>query len=263
MLHLRHGGDAVDRHVLVYAGPERLAGYAHLDVTDEVAGSSAELVVDPGLRGQGSGRRLVRQLLAETPGRPAAAVVARRQPGRRRAGRARWASRSPARCGRCAGRCTPRCPHPVLPDGVFVRTFRPGRGRRGLARAERTRLRRPPRAGPLDGRRPAPTGWPSRGSTRRLLPRRTATRTGSSASTGPRCTGAGRARPRADRRGVRGRRRPRRAGARPRPGADPGRAAAPARAAAWPRRDAVRRRGQRRRRSGCTATSASPAGTST
>src|SRR5262249_54724027 len=86
MPHLRHGGAAVGRSALVYAGADQLAGYAHLDATDEVAGPSAELVVDPGLRGHGYGRRLVTQLLTETPdgrlrlwshgGLPAAAALA-------------------------------------------------------------------------------------------------------------------------------------------------------------------------------------------
>jgi mycothiol synthase len=42
MLHLRHGGDAGTRHILLWSGDE-LAGYAHLDLTDAVAGASAEL----------------------------------------------------------------------------------------------------------------------------------------------------------------------------------------------------------------------------
>ena len=65
-LHLRHGGDAHVRNVLVYAGGV-LAAYAHLDVTDPVEGSSAELVVDPAHRGGGVGGRLVDELLRESP----------------------------------------------------------------------------------------------------------------------------------------------------------------------------------------------------
>jgi mycothiol synthase len=86
MLHLRYGGDAPARNVLVYREQRReqrsepprgwdeaaaghgtpLAAYAHLDVTDLVAGASAELVVDPDHRRKGHGRRLVQTLLAET-----------------------------------------------------------------------------------------------------------------------------------------------------------------------------------------------------
>lgn len=126
MLHLRHGGDTADRHVLVYAGPDRLAGYAHLDSSDEVAGASAELVVDPGLRGQGFGRRLVRQLLAESGdgrlrlwshgGHPSAAGLAAAMGFT--VSRSLWQMRRSLYAP---------LPAPTLPDGVFVRTFRPGK----------------------------------------------------------------------------------------------------------------------------------------
>jgi mycothiol synthase len=65
MLHLRYGGDAAVRNVLAWAS-DRLVGYAHLDVTDVVAGASAELVVHPEQRRHGVGRRLVDELLADT-----------------------------------------------------------------------------------------------------------------------------------------------------------------------------------------------------
>jgi mycothiol synthase len=70
-LHLRHGGDDGVRHLLAYGDGRgdlpHLAGYAHLDVTDEVAGSSAEVVVDPAWRRQGVGRLLVEAVRAESP----------------------------------------------------------------------------------------------------------------------------------------------------------------------------------------------------
>jgi mycothiol synthase len=62
-LHLRDGGDAEDLHFLAYLD-DQLAGYAHLDLTDHVDGPSAELVVHPGLRGQGVGRRLMADVVA-------------------------------------------------------------------------------------------------------------------------------------------------------------------------------------------------------
>ena len=46
LLHLRHGGDKSDSH-LVITENEKIIGYAHLDQTDLVAGSAVELVVDP------------------------------------------------------------------------------------------------------------------------------------------------------------------------------------------------------------------------
>jgi mycothiol synthase len=86
-LHLRYGGEGPDRHILLLLpGPdsrlpgtglaaghaaevnglglttttgEIVVGYAHLDPTDAVAGSAAELVVHPAYRGRGYGRLLV------------------------------------------------------------------------------------------------------------------------------------------------------------------------------------------------------------
>lgn len=66
LLHLPLGGDEQGQHLL--AGPTvELAGYAHLDVTDPVAGPSAELVVAPLARRQGTGRALVEELLRRSP----------------------------------------------------------------------------------------------------------------------------------------------------------------------------------------------------
>jgi mycothiol synthase len=66
MLHLRYGGDEPVRNLLAWSG-NALVGYAHLDVTDEVAGASAELVVHPQHRRHGIGRRLVDELVSESP----------------------------------------------------------------------------------------------------------------------------------------------------------------------------------------------------
>ncbi|MFM8842261.1 MAG: GNAT family N-acetyltransferase, partial [Actinomycetota bacterium] len=62
LLHLRHGGDKDDRHIVITEdrdGRESLAGYAHLDLTDQVEGPSAELVIPPDFRGKGFGRALL------------------------------------------------------------------------------------------------------------------------------------------------------------------------------------------------------------
>ena len=77
MLHLPSTAPSRDRHLLVFTSPvgdddpltgvERLAGYAHLDPTDPVDGSSAEVVVHPELRGHGIGRLMVEHLQTMSP----------------------------------------------------------------------------------------------------------------------------------------------------------------------------------------------------
>ncbi|MFI6502033.1 mycothiol synthase [Nonomuraea typhae] len=68
MLHLRYGGDARARSLLLYDGVT-LAGYAHVDPTDEVEGPSGELVIHPSFRGQGYGKRLLGEVLELSGGR--------------------------------------------------------------------------------------------------------------------------------------------------------------------------------------------------
>ena len=65
VLHLRHGGDMDDQHLIVEEGGE-IVGYAHIDLTDLVAGSSAELVVHPLHRGRGLGRALLKEICSIT-----------------------------------------------------------------------------------------------------------------------------------------------------------------------------------------------------
>lgn len=68
MLHLRYGGDRRARSLLLYDG-DALAGYAHVDPTDEVEGPSGELVIRPAHRSRGHGKRLLRAVLELTDGR--------------------------------------------------------------------------------------------------------------------------------------------------------------------------------------------------
>jgi mycothiol synthase len=120
-LHLSHGGDVSDENLLLWYGDE-LAGYAHLDTTDLVAGPSAELVVRPRFRQRGLGARLVDELLARSPdGRlrlwahgahPAATSLARRLGFERT--RVLWQMRRSLLAP---------IPDPQLPPGVTVRTF--------------------------------------------------------------------------------------------------------------------------------------------
>ena len=58
LLHLRHGGDKSDSH-LMHQVQSKVIGYAHLDQTDLVAGPSVELVVDPNHRSSGIGKQLL------------------------------------------------------------------------------------------------------------------------------------------------------------------------------------------------------------
>ena len=58
LLHLRHGGDKSDSH-LVIEKDDQVIAYAHLDITDLVAGPSVEAVVHPKYRGQGFGTALL------------------------------------------------------------------------------------------------------------------------------------------------------------------------------------------------------------
>jgi mycothiol synthase len=102
----------------------RLAGYAHVDPTDAVAGPSGELVIHPEFRRRGLGRRLLEAVLAETGGRlrlwahgghPGAARLAA-SAGFERV-RSLWQMRRSLFAA---------LPDPVVPEGIRIATFRPG-----------------------------------------------------------------------------------------------------------------------------------------
>ncbi|HET7902449.1 MAG TPA: mycothiol synthase [Candidatus Nanopelagicales bacterium] len=124
VLHLRYGGDSDVRHVLAHAG-DRLVGYAHLDVTDQVAGSSAEVAVDPAYRRQGVGQGLVRRAQAESPdgrlrlwshGEESGAAPLAASLGFRRSRTLFQMRRS----------LLSALPEPMWADGVRLRSFLPG-----------------------------------------------------------------------------------------------------------------------------------------
>jgi mycothiol synthase len=58
VLHLRHGGDKSDSHLIIES-ENKVIGYAHIDDTDLVAGPSVELVVHPEHRKSGYGKELL------------------------------------------------------------------------------------------------------------------------------------------------------------------------------------------------------------
>ena len=62
LLHLRHGGDKADSHLVIEKYNQVIA-YAHLDKTDLVAGPSVEAVVHPKYRGQGFGTQLLNEAI--------------------------------------------------------------------------------------------------------------------------------------------------------------------------------------------------------
>jgi mycothiol synthase len=62
LLHLRHGGDKSDSHIVFEEGDQIIA-YAHLDTTDLVAGPSVEAVVHPKHRGKGLGSLILKEAI--------------------------------------------------------------------------------------------------------------------------------------------------------------------------------------------------------
>jgi mycothiol synthase len=62
LLHLRHGGDKSDSHLVIVENKVVIA-YAHLDATDLVAGPSVEAVVHPQHRGKGLGALILKEAI--------------------------------------------------------------------------------------------------------------------------------------------------------------------------------------------------------
>ena len=66
LIHLHHGGDDADEHLVATSDSGKIIGYLHLDQTDTVAGSVVEVVVHPEFRQQGVGRALVETAIAKS-----------------------------------------------------------------------------------------------------------------------------------------------------------------------------------------------------
>lgn len=124
MLHLPRGGDEKVRNLLVRKD-NRIVGYAHLDVTDEVEGSSAELAVHPAARRNGVGRALVEALLQESPDGRLRLWAHGESPGSGALAtsmgfaqsRVLWQMRRPL---------AEALPEPQIPEGIAIRTFEVG-----------------------------------------------------------------------------------------------------------------------------------------
>lgn len=124
MLHLRHGGDEFDSHVLAHNADGALTGYLHLDTTDVVSGASCELAVAPEARRQGIGAALVQTAWDATDlpmrlwahGSDHGAHGLATSMGFRQV-RTLWQMRRSLYAD---------LPRPQWPDGVTVRSFLPG-----------------------------------------------------------------------------------------------------------------------------------------
>ncbi|WP_432035601.1 mycothiol synthase [Streptomyces cucumeris] len=116
------------RHLVLREPSGELVGYAQLEDTDPVEAPAAELVVHPGHRGQGHGRALGVTLLKESGKRLRVWAHGGHASARHLAQvlgltlfRELRQMRRPL-----GSAAEPGIDEPVLPDGVTVRTFRPG-----------------------------------------------------------------------------------------------------------------------------------------
>ncbi|MFF3552338.1 mycothiol synthase [Streptomyces tsukubensis] len=132
-LQLRGGKREGVRHLLLSFGGE-LVGYAQLEDTDPVEAPAAELVVHPSHRGRGHGRALGSALLAASGKRLRVWAHGGKSAARHLAQvlgltlfRELRQMRRPLAAPGTAGEAPADLPEPVLPAGVTVRTFVPGR----------------------------------------------------------------------------------------------------------------------------------------
>ncbi|MFM1917060.1 MAG: mycothiol acetyltransferase [Actinomycetota bacterium] len=125
-LHLKHGGDHDDEHLLVRDKDGLAVAYAHFDATDAVSGASTELVVHPHFRRQGIGATLVQELLTASPdgrlrlwahGESESSAALAASLGFRRQ-RILWQMRRSLRA---------ELPDPIFPESVTVSSFTRGR----------------------------------------------------------------------------------------------------------------------------------------
>jgi mycothiol synthase len=125
MLQLRYGGQAAVRHMVARTPEGEWVGYGHLDLTDRLQGASAELVVHPRWRRRGIGAALVRRMLDEAAPMTLRLWAHGHHPAAERMAatlgftrvRDLWQMRRSLQVS---------LPEMVVPDGVRLRSFRPG-----------------------------------------------------------------------------------------------------------------------------------------
>lgn len=66
LIHLHHGGDDADEHLVATSDSGKIIGYLHMDQTDAVSGSVVEVVVHPEFRRSGVGRALVESAISKS-----------------------------------------------------------------------------------------------------------------------------------------------------------------------------------------------------
>lgn len=124
-LHLKEGGDEHGRHLIARDDTHNAVGYAHLDITDEVEGPSAEVAVDPAARRQGLGRQLIEALLSVSPDGRLRLWAHGQQAGAAELALSMGFSRSRVLWQMRRSLYAP-LPRPVIPEGITIRPFRVG-----------------------------------------------------------------------------------------------------------------------------------------
>ena len=124
-LHLKEGGDERGQHLLAWSPDDRIAGYAHLDVTDAVEGPSAEVAVGPPYRRHGLGHLMIDELISHSPDGRLRLWAHGEQDGAAALASSMGFVRSRVLWQMRRSLYAP-LPKPHLPAGVDLRTFRPG-----------------------------------------------------------------------------------------------------------------------------------------
>jgi mycothiol synthase len=134
-LRLQHGGPDGGRDLLARTPAGELAGYARFEGGDGTGDAEGELVVSPGHRREGVGRALLTRLEELAGTRPLRLWAHGDLPGSAElvSGRGYRRARVLLQMRRDLAGVDPD-PRPALPEGLRVRTFRPGRDERAWLR---------------------------------------------------------------------------------------------------------------------------------